>query len=83
MFPKIKSVKALENFKLEIIFDDNKHVLYDVEEDINSIDNFKDLKNIYGLWKHVQLDESRTVVYWNDQIDLPSDTLYEYGVPVI
>ena len=32
------------------------------------------------LIEQVQLDESRTCVYWNDYINLPSDTIYEYGM---
>lgn len=32
-----------------------------------------------GLFNSNQLDESRTCVFWNDEIDLPSDTLLEYG----
>ena len=39
----------------------------------------QNLKNIYGLFEQVQLDESRTCVFWNDDIDLPSDAIYEYG----
>ena len=58
---------------------DGKHVLYDVGEDINQIPDFKDLVAIQGLWKQFSLDESRTCVYWNDRIDLPSDSIYEYG----
>ncbi len=34
------------------------------------------------LFQQVQLDPSRTCVYWNEDIDLPSDVLYEYGVEV-
>lgn len=56
-----------------------KRVLYDVGEDINQIPDFKDLVSIQGLWKQFSLDESRTCVYWNDRIDLPSDSIYEYG----
>ena len=41
--------------------------------------DFKDLVSIQGLWKQFSLDESRTCVYWNDRIDLPSDSIYEYG----
>lgn len=44
--------------------------------------DFQDLRTIYGLWKHVQLDTSRTCVFWNERIDLPSDTIYEYGKQV-
>ena len=40
---------------------------------------YLDLKKITGLYESVQLDESRTCVFWNDYIDLPSDTIYEYG----
>ena len=46
------------------------------------------LENEYNdsvfLWRarQVKIDKSRTCVYWNDRIDLPSDTLYEYGVSI-
>lgn len=46
------------------------------------------LENEYNdsvfLWRarQVIIDKSRTCVYWNDRIDLPSDTLYEYGVSI-
>ena len=81
MIPRITSCKPLDDFKLQVLFDDGKQVLYNVRDDINSVDNFKDLETIYGLWKQVQLDESRTCVFWNDHIDLASDSIYEYGVP--
>lgn len=79
MIPRIKSVNEKNNYALEIIFDDGKKVLYDVAEDIKEIESFKDLVNIPGLWKQHSLDESRTCLYWNENIDLPSDTIYEYG----
>lgn len=79
MIPRIKSVKPLEDYRLQVIFDDGKNVLYDVKEDITSIPSYEDLRSIHGLFQQVQLDQSRTCVYWNDMIDLPSDTIYEYG----
>lgn len=27
-----------------------------------------------------QLDSSRTCIFWNDRVDLASDTILEYGV---
>jgi hypothetical protein len=27
----------------------------------------------------VQVDKSGTVVFWNDEIDLPADAIYEFG----
>lgn len=80
MIPKIRSLKPLENYILHVIFDDGKNVLYDVKEDMNQISEYKDLQNNYGLFQQVKLDKSRTCIYWNDTIDLPSDIIYEYGI---
>lgn len=84
MIPRIRKVTPLENYMLHVIFDDGKTVLYDVKDDIQAIPDYEDLKTIPGLFQQVQLDESRTCVFWNDFIDLPSDAIYEYGtVPVM
>ncbi|MBR1930346.1 MAG: DUF2442 domain-containing protein [Lachnospiraceae bacterium] len=77
MIPRIKSVKPLKGYLLHVIFDDGKNCIYDVNDDINTIKSYEDLKNIHGLFEQVQLDESRTCVFWNDFIDLPSDAIYE------
>lgn len=29
------------------------------------------------MFEQVQLDESRTCVFWSNEIDLPSDAIYE------
>ena len=80
MIPRIKMVEPMLDYKLKVLFDDGKTVIYDVKEDIDTIESYKDLATVHGLFQQVQLDESRTCVYWNDQIDLPSDTIYEYGI---
>lgn len=69
----------MKDYNLQVVFDDGKSVLYDVTEEIDSLPGYDDLKNIHGLFDQVQLDESRTCVFWNEDIDLPSDTIYEYG----
>ena len=79
--PRIKSVEALPDYRLSVVFDDGKAAVYDVEEDMEQIEEFLLLKQVPHLWEQVKVDSSRTCVYWNDRIDLPSDTLYEYGVP--
>ena len=80
MIPRIKSVNPMPNYFLQVVFDDGKDVLYDVKDDIQTITSYSDLKTIHGLFEQVQLDQSRTCVFWNDMIDLPSDTIYEYGL---
>ncbi len=81
MMPRIKHLEPLENYFLFVEFDDGKSVLYDVKEDMRDIPSYRTLMTIYGLFKQVQLDSSRTCVFWNDEIDLPSDAIYEYGKP--
>lgn len=80
MIPKIKSIKPLDGYLLHVVFDDGKEVLYDVGDDIRTLPGYENLKTIQGLFNQVQLDQSRTCVFWNDMIDLPSDTIYEYGI---
>ena len=79
MIPKISSVKPEKDYTLMVEFDSGEAVLYDVSEDIDSIPEFEPLRTIPGLFDQVQLDQSRTVVFWNDMIDLPSDTILEFG----
>ena len=79
MIPRIKRVKPLDNYVLNVVFDDGKDVLYNVADDIRNIPSYQDLQAVHGLFRQVQLDQSRTCVFWNDRIDLPSDIIYEYG----
>jgi len=79
MIPRIKTIKPLKNYKLSVVFDDGVSVLYDVLEDIHTIRDFQVLLSEEGLFKNVQLDESRTCVFWNDRVDIASDTILEYG----
>ena len=81
MIPRIKYLAPLPGFMLSVSFDDGKRVLYDVKEDFN-LPGYSALRDVRGLFDQVQLDKSRTCVYWNEDIDLPSDTIYEYGKPV-
>lgn len=80
MIPRIKHIEPRSNFTLYVTFDDGKAVLYDVKDDIHIIPSYRSLETEHGLFQNFQLDESRTCVYWNDEIDLPSDTIYSYGV---
>ena len=79
MIPKIKSIEPQKNYILRVVFDDGKDCLYDVRDDIDNIEQYKDLEIIHGLFEQARIDESRTCVFWNDYIDLASDTIYEYG----
>lgn len=81
MLPRIKDLTPLPDYCLHVVFDDGKAVVYDVMDDIRQLESYQDLMTIHGLFQQVQLDASRTCVFWNDRIDLASDTIYEYGTP--
>ena len=81
MIPRIKHIESQNDYILRVVFDDGKIVRYDVKEDIRTLPSYRSLMTEYGLFQNFQLDTSRTCISWNDEIDLPSDIIYEYGVP--
>lgn len=78
MIQRIKSIKPLPDYMLSIVFDDGRRVVYDVKEDMH-LPGYAALRDVEGLFQQVQLDQSRTCIFWTEDIDLPSDILYEYG----
>ena len=80
MIRRIKAINPLPDYRLRAVFDDGRTVVYDVKDDIRTLPGYSDLMAITGLFRQARLDESRTCVFWNDEIDLPSDTIYEYGI---
>lgn len=78
MIPRISSLQPLPDYQLAVTFDHGARVIYDVKEDMH-LPNYHQLRDVAGLFQQVQLDPSRTVVYWSDDIDLPSDMILEYG----
>ena len=79
MIPRIKGIKTEDNLRLRVTFDNDEQVIYNVEDDVDTIADFRPLETENGLFKNFQLDPSRTCVYWSDRIDLPSDAILEYG----
>ena len=80
MIPRIAKIETRKNYVLYVVFDDGKKVLYDVKDDIRTLPSYQNLMTEHGLFQNFQLDQSRTCVFWNDEIDLASDIIYEYGV---
>ena len=79
MIPRIKKIEPRSDYTLYVLFDDGRQVLYDVKDDIRTLPTYRSLQTEHGLFQNFQLDESRTCVFWNDEIDLASDIIYEYG----
>lgn len=79
---QIKGLEVLPEYRLQIIFEDGKEVIYDVKEDIETLPSYQPLSTEEGLFESVQLDPSNTCIIWTKDIDLPSDILYQYGSPI-
>ena len=79
MIPRIKTITPLDGYKLYVEFDDGRKVKYNLADDIATLPNYTMLAEVNGLYNQATIDSSRTIVYWNDLVDLPSDTIYEYG----
>ena len=79
MLFRVPRLVKMESLFLFVEFDDGYKVLYDVKDDIKTLPSFRALVDVYGFFKQAQLDTSRTCVYWNDKINLASDSIYEYG----
>ena len=79
MIPRIKNITPLVGYKLYVEFDDGRKVKYNLANDIATLPNYSMLAEVNGLFGQASIDSSRTIVYWNDLVDLPSDMIYEYG----
>ena len=80
MFHKIKEVKAIEDFKLQVCFDDKTIKLYDVVPLFNKWNVFEALRDNNDLFCSVKVDVGGYGVRWNDEIDLSCNELWENGV---
>ena len=80
MFHKVKSVKSLDNYILEIVFENNIIKYYDVSKLFEKWTVFKKLKTINGLFNQVKVDDGGYGVSWNEEIDLSCNELWENGI---
>ena len=82
MFFKVTSVKPLDNYILLVSFENGTQKRYDVKPLFNKWDIFKDLVNIPGLFKNVNVDTGGYGIYWNEYIDLSCNELWENGTEI-
>lgn len=80
MFYKVKNVKPLPDYKLEVMFDNNVIKIYDTLPLMSVFDVFNDFKTIPNLFHQVKVDVGGYGISWNDDIDLSSNELWDNGV---
>ena len=79
MFHKVKNVKALSNYMLEINFTNGVCKHYDVKPLFEIWQPFTALKYTSGLFNLVKVDIGGYGISWNNEIDLSCDELWENG----
>jgi len=79
MFYKVKSVKSLDNFILEIVFENNIIKYYDISNLFEKWNVFRKLKTTKGLFEQVKVDVGGYGISWNEEIDLSCNELWENG----
>ena len=82
MFHKVKSVRALPDFKLSVQFAEGITKIYDVTPLFDKWEAFRLLKKNPELFSDVEVDTGGYGIVWNDDIDLSCDELFENGKAV-
>ncbi len=79
MFHTIKSVNALSNYRLCVLFEEGITKIYDVKPLFAKWDCFKVLAEKPGLFSRVSVDIGGHGLVWNDELDLSCDELFVNG----
>ena len=82
MLHKITAVTPRKGFKILAHFSDGSAKEYDMVPLMDSIEAFKPLRTIPGLFEQVSADPGGYGVSWNDDIDLDASEIWVNGVDV-
>ena len=75
----IKHAEVLEEYILEVTFQNNVIKYYDVSELFEKWNVFQELKKDRKLFEQVKVDEGGYGISWNDNLDLSCNELWENG----
>ncbi len=78
MYPKIKEIRANDDYTLIVKFDNGIKKKYDFKKKFKS-PLFEGLKDIH-LFKQVKVDTGGYGISWNDDLDLSEYELWKNGV---
>lgn len=76
--PRVKNAEPTDDFKLILTFNTGEKKVFDAKT-LFQYSLYAPLKNI-GFFKLVKVDNM--CVYWNDEIDICPDMLYEQSIPM-
>lgn len=79
---KVKSVKPLKDYKLQVQFEEESVKIYDVSLLFDKWSEFKIFIDEPDLFETVKVDNGGYGVIWNDELDLAANELYENGITI-
>jgi len=82
MFYKVKSVEPMEDYRLEVCFENGGKKNYDVGALFEKYEDFRTLFSVTGLFNQVKVDTGGYAVCWNDDLDIGCNELWENGVEI-
>lgn len=82
MFYRVKSVIPIENFILEVCFENGQRKKYNVGALFDKFEMFRTFESINGLFEQVKVDTGGYAVYWNDELDIGCNELWYNGVEI-
>ena len=75
MFHDVIKAKHVENYKIELEFDDRKRGIVDFSDYLEKGGVFKRFQDI-EFFKNFKINEELGVLTWGDEIDIAPETLY-------
>jgi hypothetical protein len=79
-YPRIYSVKTIDNHTLLVEFDNCEKRKYDITHLLEN-EVFLPLKNP-AFFKNAQVEQAGYAVFWNEDIDISEYELWVHGKPV-
>ena len=79
MLPRIKSVIPIEKMKIQVVFQNNEEKFYDISQLCTRFPQFRQLEVETDLYKQAKVDTGGLGISWNDDLDLASEEIWEYG----
>ena len=76
---KVKEARPLNDLKLDVLFTNGIHKIYDVKKAMSYYEPFKELEDNPYLFKQAKVDCGGCAVCWNEDIDVTEWELWEMG----
>lgn len=80
MIHKIKSVELTDNLFVIALFTNGIEKKYDVKNIFDSFPQMKILESDIAFFKSAQLDAGGYGISWNDDLDIDSEEIWNFGV---